>query len=126
MADNGFTPVQVPGLRFVMAHVRPTKLDPPLDVRRDHILGNPEAELIEYGNYARHSCRAAHEVVADLRDRFGARLRYAFRHRPAGDDGMAQRAATAGAFTAHCLTRCWELSCGSVCTKQDCTPRLPE
>ena len=95
MADNGFTPVQVPGLRFVMAHVRPTKLDPPLDVRRDHILGNPEAELtlVEYGNYARHSCHAAHEVVANLRDRFGARMRYAFRHRPAGDNGMAQRAA---------------------------------
>src|SRR5688572_14877490 len=78
-----------------MAHVRPTKLDPPLDAARDHILGNPEAELtlVEYGNYARHSCHVAHDVVSDLRDRFGARMRYVFRHRPAGDSGMAQRAA---------------------------------
>ena len=78
-----------------MAHVRPTKLDPPLDAARDHILGNPEAELtlVEYGNYARHSCHVAHEVVSDLRDRFGARMRYIFRHRPAGESGMAQRAA---------------------------------
>lgn len=76
MTDNGFTPAQVPGLKSVMAHVRPTKLDPLLDVRRDHILGNLEAELtlVEYGNYARHSCHAADEVIADLRDRFGVRL----------------------------------------------------
>ena len=78
-----------------MPHGRPTKLDPPLNVQRDHVLGIPEAELtlVEYGNYARRSCHAAHEVVSDLRDRFGARMRYVFRHRPAGDNGMAQRAA---------------------------------
>lgn len=78
-----------------MAHARPTKLHPPVDPARDHILGNPEAELalVEFGNYACPSCHAAHEVVADLRDRFGERLRYVFRHRPAGDNGNAQRAA---------------------------------
>jgi len=78
-----------------MAHVRPTKLHPPVDPERDHILGNPDAELtlVEYGNYTRRSCHVAHEVVADLRDRFGDRLRYVFRHRPAGDSGVAKRAA---------------------------------
>jgi len=78
-----------------MAHERPTKLQPPVDPDRDHILGNPEAELtlVEYGNYTRRSCHAAHEVIADLRDRFGERLRYVFRHRPAGDSGIARRAA---------------------------------
>lgn len=49
--------------------------------------------LVEYGNYTRRSCHAAHEVVADLRDRFGERLRYVFRHRPARDSGIARRAA---------------------------------
>jgi NhaA family Na+:H+ antiporter len=49
--------------------------------------------LVEYGNYTRRSCHAAHEVIADLRDRFGSRLRYVFRHRPAGDSGTARRAA---------------------------------
>lgn len=80
-----------------MAHARPrpTKLDTPVDPSRDHILGNPDAELtlVEYGNYTRKSCHAAHEVIADLRDRFGERLRYVFRHRPAGDSGIAKRAA---------------------------------
>jgi Na+:H+ antiporter, NhaA family len=78
-----------------MAHTRPTKLDPPVDPSRDHILGDPDAELtlVEYGNYTRRSCHAAHEVIADLRDRFGSRLRYVFRHRPAGDSGTARRAA---------------------------------
>ena len=38
-----------------MAYHRPTRLDPPVDLRRDHVLGRPEAELslVEYGNYAR-------------------------------------------------------------------------
>src|SRR6186713_239319 len=78
-----------------MAHPRPTRLDPPVDPHRDHILGNPDAELtlVEYGNYTRRSCHVAHELVADLRDRFGDRLRYVFRHRPAGDNGIARRAA---------------------------------
>ena len=78
-----------------MAYARPTKLDPPVDPGRDHILGNPDAELtlVEYGNYTRRSCHAAHEVVADLRDRFGERMRYVFRQRPAGESGIAKRAA---------------------------------
>ncbi|HWH71048.1 MAG TPA: Na+/H+ antiporter NhaA [Candidatus Sulfotelmatobacter sp.] len=92
-----------------MAHVRPTKLDPPLDIRRDHILGNAEAELtlVEYGNYARRSCHAAHEVVSDLRDRFGAQMRYVFRHRPAGDRGMAQRAAELAEYAYETTGQFW-------------------
>jgi NhaA family Na+:H+ antiporter len=78
-----------------MAHTRPTKLDPPVDLARDHSLGEENAELtlVEYGNYAREPCHAAHEVVSDLRDRFGSRMRYVFRHRPAGENNNALRAA---------------------------------
>ncbi len=78
-----------------LPHMRPTKLDHPVDPERDHILGNPDAELtlVEYGNYTRRSCYAAHEVIAGLRDRFGERLRYVYRHRPAGESGVARRAA---------------------------------
>src|SRR6188768_3177210 len=78
-----------------MAYTRPTKLNPPVDTGRDHVLGDPEAELtlVEYGNYTRRACHAAHEVIADLRDRFGERLRYVFRHRPAGESGVARGAA---------------------------------
>ena len=65
-----------------MPQTRPTKLDPPVDPARDHLLGDENAELalVEYGNYTRDSCHAAHEVVAGLRDRFGSRMRYVFRH----------------------------------------------
>jgi NhaA family Na+:H+ antiporter len=64
-------------------------------MRRDHALGNPEAELtlVEYGSYTSPACHAVHEVVADLWDRFGDKMRYVFRHRPDADSGHAQRAA---------------------------------
>lgn len=83
-----------------MAHKRPTKLDPPVDPDRDHLLGKADAELtlVEYGNYARDACHAAHEVVSGLRDRFGSRMRYVFRHRPAGENNNAQRAAELAEF----------------------------
>ncbi|HYJ07249.1 MAG TPA: Na+/H+ antiporter NhaA, partial [Chthoniobacterales bacterium] len=83
-----------------MPHKRPTKLDPPVDPARDHLLGQADAELtlVEYGNYARDSCHAAHEVVSDLRDRFGSRMRYIFRHRPAGENNNAQGAAELAEF----------------------------
>jgi Na+:H+ antiporter, NhaA family len=72
---------------------RPTKLDPPVDLARDHLLGEENAEmtLVEYGSYTSPSCHAAHEVIADLRDRFGDRMRYVYRHRP--DDEEGRRAA---------------------------------
>lgn len=78
-----------------MVHPNATKLDPPVDPNGDHILGNPEAELtlVEYGSYACVSCHAAHEVIADLRDRFGERMRYVFRHRPVENDANARPAA---------------------------------
>jgi NhaA family Na+:H+ antiporter len=94
-----------------MAHARPTKLDPPVDPERDHILGNPEAELtlVEYGNYTRRSCHAAHEVIADLRDRFGERMRYVFRQRPAGESGIARRAAELAEYACQTTGEFWPI-----------------
>lgn len=94
-----------------MAHQRPTKLHPPVDPDRDHVLGNPEAELtlVEYGNYTRRSCHVAHELVADLRDRFGDRLRYVFRHRPAGDNGVAKRVAELAEYAAETKGDFWQV-----------------
>jgi NhaA family Na+:H+ antiporter len=92
-----------------MAYTRPTKLDPPVDFARDHSLGDDGAELtlVEYGNYARDSCHAAHEVVSDLRDRFGSRMRYVFRHRPAGGKTNALRAAELAEFAAEITGEFW-------------------
>jgi len=74
---------------------RPIKLGQAVDLERDHVLGNPEAEMtvVEYGSYACTYCHAAHEVVAELRDRFGDRMRYIFRHRPLRGVADARRAA---------------------------------
>jgi NhaA family Na+:H+ antiporter len=49
-----------------MPRARPTKLAQLVDLRRDHVLGHPEAEitLVECGNYARRSCHVAQPVAA--------------------------------------------------------------
>jgi NhaA family Na+:H+ antiporter len=71
------------------------RLDRPVDEARDHILGPADAELtlVEYGSYACPYCRAANERIAEVRARFGDRLRYVFRHRPITGSDIARRAA---------------------------------
>jgi NhaA family Na+:H+ antiporter len=78
-------------------------------VNTEHALGDPHAEitLVEYGSYHCPYCQAAHEVVARLRDRFGERLRYVFRHRPITGDALARRAAELAEY-AHESGRFWE------------------
>src|SRR5690606_36077424 len=78
-----------------MSDGRTTRLDPPVDPARDHVLGDDEAQitLVEYGSFACPYCSAAHEVVANLRSRFGSRLRYVFRHRPITGSADAEAAA---------------------------------
>ena len=76
-----------------MVHARPMKLDRVVNNGRDHVLGNADAPitLVEYGSYACPHCHAVHEVIADLRDRLGDRMRYVFRHRPFPErDGRAR------------------------------------
>lgn len=70
-------------------------LDRPVDLIGDHVLGDPRAQitLVEYGSYACPHCRAANERIAEVRDEFGARLRYVFRHRPLTGSELARRAA---------------------------------
>ncbi|MBA3565080.1 MAG: Na+/H+ antiporter NhaA [Gammaproteobacteria bacterium] len=71
------------------------RLDRPVDSESDHVLGPPHAQiiLVEYGGYACPHCRAANERIAEVRDQFGDRLRYVFRHRPLTDNDLALRAA---------------------------------
>ena len=75
--------------------VRGNWLDRPVNEKTDHILGPPEAAitLVEYGSYACPPCRAANERIAEVRDQFGDRLRYVFRHRPLIGVELARRAA---------------------------------
>lgn len=71
------------------------RLDRPVDPDVDHLLGPADAEitLVEYGSYACPNCQAANETIADIRDQFGNRLRYVFRHRPIPNSDLARRAA---------------------------------
>jgi len=70
-------------------------LDRPVDENYDHVLGPAAAHitLVEYGSYACPHCRAANAQIAAVRDEFGDRLRYAFRHRPLTNNDLARRAA---------------------------------
>ena len=72
-----------------------SRLDRPVDEGSDHVLGAADAPitLVEYGSYACPHCRAANEQIARVRDQFGERLRYAFRHRPLTGSDLARRAA---------------------------------
>ncbi len=71
------------------------RLDRPVREAYDHVLGPADAQftLVEYGSYACPYCRAANEQIAGIRDRFGDRLRYVFRHRPLTGSDIARRAA---------------------------------
>src|SRR5688500_18286133 len=71
------------------------RLDRPVDAAYDHVLGSDAADitLVEYGSYACPHCRAANERIAQIRDQFGDRLRYAFRHLPLAGSELARRAA---------------------------------
>lgn len=73
----------------------PGRLSEPVDLNVDHTLGPASAEinLVEYGSYACSHCRAANDRIAEVRDEFGARLRYVFRHRPVPGNELAERAA---------------------------------
>ncbi len=75
--------------------VRSSRLDRPVDSARDHTLGRVDAEftLVEYGSYACPHCRTANDHIAALRDRFGDRIRYVFRHRPLTNNDLARRSA---------------------------------
>jgi NhaA family Na+:H+ antiporter len=85
-------------------------LNRPVDGARDHCLGDGGADitLLEYGSYDCPYCRGAHEVVANLRDRFGERMRYVFRHRPITDDDVAREAAIFVEYAHETTGQYWE------------------
>jgi NhaA family Na+:H+ antiporter len=92
-------------------YARPTRLDRPVDSLRDHILGNATADitLLEFGSYDCPYCHAAHEVIAELRDKFGDRMRYVFRHRPIAGSETATKAAELAEYAAETTGRFWEV-----------------
>lgn len=94
-----------------MTTARPTRLTLPVNERRDHVLGGerPAFTLVEYGSYACEFCHAAHEVITNLRDRFGDRMRYVYRHLPLTDRETATRAAEMAEYAGQATGRFWEV-----------------
>jgi Na+:H+ antiporter, NhaA family len=80
---------------MAQADVISHRLDRPVEPGHDHILGPVDAPvtLVEYGGYACPHCRAANERIAEVRNQFGDRLRYVFRHRPIPGNELGRRAA---------------------------------
>jgi Na+/H+ antiporter NhaA len=60
------------------------KLLRPVDPERDHIRGDPDAPLtlVEYGDFECPFCSRATGAIDEVRDHFGDRLRYVWRHLP--------------------------------------------
>jgi NhaA family Na+:H+ antiporter len=90
--------------------MRPTSLEPAVDLNRDHVLGPVDAEmtLVEYGSYTSASCHAVHTVIEGLRGRFGDRMRYIFRHLPTPNNETAIAAAELAEYAAATTGRFWE------------------
>lgn len=89
----------------------PRFLDTPVDPERDHISGPVDAPLtlVEYGDYECPFCAHATGVLQELRDRFGDRLRYVYRHLPLPDVHEHSELAARAAVAADKQGRFWDM-----------------
>jgi Na+:H+ antiporter, NhaA family len=86
-------------------------LNPPVDPARDHVRGAEEAPvtLVEYGDFQCPYCGDAYPVVRELQERFGDRVRFAFRHMPLADLHPRAPFAAEAAEAAGAQGRFWEM-----------------
>jgi Na+/H+ antiporter NhaA len=85
-------------------------LDPPVDLSRDRVRGDPAAplELVEFADFECPFCGRATGMVEELRERFGDRLRYVVRHLPLTDVHAHAEMAAEAAEAAAAQGRFWE------------------
>jgi protein-disulfide isomerase len=78
---------------------------------RDHIGGPATAPvtLLEYGDYECPFCGAAHPIVHQVRQQFGKRLRFVFRHFPLANVHPHAEPAAEAAEAAGAQGRFWEM-----------------
>jgi Na+/H+ antiporter NhaA len=83
----------------------------PVDLELDHIRGSADAPvtLVEYGDFECPFCGQAESVIRDLLSRFGADLRFVFRHLPLADVHENAQLAAEAAEAAHAQGRFWEM-----------------
>jgi Na+/H+ antiporter NhaA len=89
----------------------PRVLAQPVEVGRDHIRGPVDAPytLVEYGDFECPFCAKATGVARELKERFGADLRYVFRHLPLQDVHPHAELAARAAVAADLQGRFWEM-----------------
>ncbi|MGX4688293.1 Na+/H+ antiporter NhaA [Streptomyces sp. JNUCC 63] len=89
----------------------PHTLDRPVDPATDHLAGPPDAPLtlVEYGDYQCPFCARVTGVAQELRQRFGDRLRYVFRHLPLPDVHEHAELAARAAVAADTQGRFWQM-----------------
>lgn len=93
-----------------MTHTSVPTLKPPVGPH-DHVRGPADAPvtLVEYGDYECRHCRAAAPMINELRERFGDRLRYVFRHFPIRDLHPQAQFAAEVAEAAAAQGKFWEM-----------------
>ncbi len=107
-AIGGFALVRLAARRAPESEELPMMLDPPVDPARDHIRGPAEAPLTLVGFGDFEAPFRGWGAVAELRERFGDRLRYIVRHVPSPAHPNAYLAAEA-AEAAGAQGRFWEM-----------------
>ncbi len=104
----GFTLLRMAAHRVPKPAGHALHLVPPVDAARDHILGPVDAPLTLVGFGDFDAPFQGWGLLADLRERFGERLRYVYRHAPRPDRRFASLAAEA-AEAAGAQGRFWEM-----------------
>ncbi|MER6624205.1 Na+/H+ antiporter NhaA [Streptomyces sp. NPDC000931] len=89
----------------------PRVLARPVDPATDHITGPADAPLtlVEYGDFECPYCARATGVTKELRERFGDRFRYVFRHLPLPDVHPHAVLAARAAVAAGAQGRFWQM-----------------
>ena len=104
----GGTVLHLVARRMPKVQTHPVALYPPIDAVRDHVRGPADAPLtlVGFGDFA--APFQGWGILADLRERFGDRLCYVFRHIPRPEHPYAHLAAEA-AEAAGAQGRFWEM-----------------
>ncbi len=90
----------------------PTVLSRPVDPERDHIIGPVDAPLtlVEYADFECPFCAKATGVAREVREHYGDRLRYVFRHLTLPEVHPHAELAAAAAEAAAAQGRFWEMN----------------
>lgn len=104
----GFALLRLAARRMPNAQAHSLPLQPPVDAVRDHIRGPADAPLTLVGFGDFDAPFQGWGAVADVREHFGDRLRYVFRHIPHPNRSIARLAAEA-AEAAGAQGRFWEM-----------------